>query len=111
MLVREVLTPLAKRFSTPDGEIGFIHGRLHSCRHFFASRCAAEGFSEQVVMAWLGHRDSRVTRHYFHLHQETAQRHMGRLRLLGEVGGAVAGDSTNQEVPEAPRKTARKGRK
>lgn len=52
----------------------------------FASRCAADGFSEQLVMAWLGHRDSRMARHYFHLHNETAQRHMSRLRLLVMLG-------------------------
>ena len=102
VLIRDVLTPLSTRFPTPPGEIGFINGRLHSCRHFFASRCAADGFSEQVVMAWLGHRDSKMARHYFHLHNETAQRHMGRLRLLGDAGGTVAASKLSQETPEIP---------
>jgi len=31
-----------------------------------------------------------MVRHYFHLHNETAQRHMSRLRLLGEAGGLDA---------------------
>jgi len=49
-LVRDVLTPLAEKFPTPAGEVGFKKGRLHSCRHYFASRCAADGYAEQVVM-------------------------------------------------------------
>jgi hypothetical protein len=55
ILVRDVLTPRSGRFPTPPGEAGFLDGRLHSCRHYFASQCAALGISEQVVMAWLGH--------------------------------------------------------
>ena len=68
ILIRDVLEPLSDQFPTPAGELGFINGRLHSCRHYFASQCAAAGFSEQLVMAWLGHRDSKMARHYFHLH-------------------------------------------
>ncbi|TXT16676.1 MAG: integrase family protein [Planctomycetota bacterium] len=36
LLIRDVLTPLAKRFPKPDAEpIGFVDGRLHSFRHYF----------------------------------------------------------------------------
>ena len=90
VLIREVLSALASCFPTLDGEIGFAHGRLHSCRHFFCSQCANEGIAGQVVKSWLGHHDSKMVRHYFHLHNETAQRHMSRLRLLGEAGGLDA---------------------
>lgn len=42
-LIREVLVELADEFPTPDGEIGFIGGRLHSFRHCFLSTCANMG--------------------------------------------------------------------
>lgn len=105
-----MLTPLAKRFPTPAGEVGSKDGRLHSCRHYFASRCAADGYAEQLVMTWLGHIDSKVTRRYFHQSTDTTQRHMGRPRLFGEAGGAVATGMSTSEVPEPRRKKARKGR-
>jgi hypothetical protein len=53
-LIKEVLTPLAKSFPTPEGEIGFEDGRLHLFRHYFCSVCANTGVPEQVVMRWLG---------------------------------------------------------
>jgi integrase len=90
ILIRDVLTPLGERFATPDGEIGFASGRLHSFRHYFCSRCANSGVPEQVVMSWLGHADSKMVRHYYHLHDDEAQRHMKRLQFLGESGGGVA---------------------
>jgi hypothetical protein len=49
-----------------------------------------------------------MARHYFHLHDETAQRQMGRLRLVGEAGGAVAAGPINEEEPEVPKKARRK---
>ena len=53
VLIRDVLTPLAKRFPKPVGEpIGFIDGRLHSYRHYFCSICA-RSVSQQVAMIWL----------------------------------------------------------
>lgn len=60
ILVRDVLAPLAPSFPTPEEEPGFADGRLHSFRHSFCSLYAIEGTSQQVVMQWLGHRDSRV---------------------------------------------------
>jgi hypothetical protein len=46
-------------------------------------------------MAWLGHRDSQMVRHYYHLHDDEAQRQMKRLNFLGQAGGGVAaGDVT-----------------
>ena len=39
---------------------------------------------------WLGHRESKMARHYYHLHDEEAQRQMQRLNFLGDVGGDVA---------------------
>jgi integrase len=93
VLIREVLTALGERFPTPAGQIGFAAGRLHSFRHYFCSKCANSGVPEQVVMAWLGHRDSKMVRHYYHLHDDEAQRQMKRLTFLGEAGGGgAAGD-------------------
>ena len=88
-LVSAVLEPLAERFSTPDGERGFAAGRLNSFRHFFCSLCANEGLPQQTVMSWLGHRDSAMVRHYYHLHDDDARRHMRRLTLGGETAGPV----------------------
>jgi integrase len=90
------LTPLHERFPAAPGQISFADGRLHSFRHFFCSTCANNGVPEQVVMQWLGHRDSAMVRHYYHLHDEEAQRQMRRLSILGEAGGnVVAGAISN----------------
>jgi hypothetical protein len=44
------------------------------------------------VMRWLGHRDSAMVRHYYHLHDDEAQRQMKRLQFFGDAGsGGVAG--------------------
>jgi integrase len=90
VLIRDVLTPLEKKFKREGGQVGFADGRLHSFRHFFCSTCANSGVPEQVVMAWLGHRDSAMVRHYYHLHDDEAQRQMERLDFLGKAGGGVA---------------------
>lgn len=80
-LISEVLEPLKVQFPTPEGERGFEHGRLHSFRHFFCSLCANKNVPEQTVMNWLGHRNSAMVRHYYHLHDDEARRHMRRLSL------------------------------
>ena len=49
-LIKEVPKPLESKFKTPEGEIGFEHGRLHSFRHYFCSVCANRGVPEQVVI-------------------------------------------------------------
>ncbi len=90
-LIKEVLRPLAKQFPTPDGETGFQDGRLHSFRHYFCSVCANTGVPEQVVMRWLGHQDSLMVRHYYHLHDDEAQRQMQRVNF---VGGSAAKGAT-----------------
>jgi integrase len=90
-LIRDVLNPMAGRFSTPKGEIGFADGRLHSFRHFFCSLCANRSVPQRVVMRWLGHKDSRMVEHYYHLNDEEARRQMGRIKLFeGEAGGQAA---------------------
>lgn len=92
VLIRDVLKPMAGRFPTPGGEVGFGDGRLHSFRHFFCSLCANRGVSQRVVMRWLGHKDSRMVEHYYHLHDDEARRQMGRIKLFDkETRGPEAG--------------------
>lgn len=95
-LIRDVLTPLAERFPNDVGEVGFVHGRLHSFRHYFCSACANAGIPEPVLMQWLGHRSSRMVRHYYHLHDDEAHRQMNRLKSLGSTGD---GTVSAQEDP------------
>ena len=81
-LVRKVLVPLAPRFSAAEGERGFADGRPHSFRHYFCSVCSNSGVSENAVMRWLGHKDSKMVRHYYHLHDAEAQRQMGNVKFF-----------------------------
>ncbi len=84
-LIRDVLEPLAGTFPTPDDEIGFSDGRLHSFRHYFCSVCANNNVPEQLVMEWLGHQESKMVRHYYHAHDEEAQRQMKRINFTGNT--------------------------
>lgn len=93
-LIKEVLAPLEKTFPTPEGEIGFKEGRLHSFRHYFCSVCANTGVPEQVVMRWLGHRDSQMVRHYYHLHDDESQKQMERVNFVGGPAARGASGST-----------------
>ena len=92
----KILTPLTKKFRTPEGEIGFKDGRLHSFRPYFCSVCANTGVPEQVVIQWLGHRDSQMVRHYYHLHDEEAQRQMQKVNFVGSCPAKVAADGTTE---------------
>lgn len=85
VLIREVLNPLAERFPSARGEKGFRDGRLHSFRHYFCSMSANSNVPEQVLMTWLGHRDSKMVRHYYHLHHEEAQRQMAKIDFVGKL--------------------------
>ncbi len=80
VLIRDVLQPLTERFPAAAGEKGLADGRLHSFRHYFCSWCANKGVGEQTLMKWLGHRDSKMVRRYYHLHDEESLRQMGKLR-------------------------------
>ena len=46
-----------------------------------------------MVMAWLGHANSEMIRHYYHLHDEDAQRRMNSLDFLGGTSGRSAGQT------------------
>jgi integrase len=90
ILIRDVLKVLSGRFPSSSGQVGFVDGRLHSFRHFFCSLCANRGVAQQVVMRWLGHSESRMVEHYYHLYDEEARRQMGRIRLFEKAGDDVA---------------------
>jgi integrase len=100
IFVRQVIEPLGKTFPTPEGEKGFRGGRLHSFRHAFCSTCANNGVPERMVMNWLGHANSEMIRHYYHLHDEEARRRMNKLDFLGGAGGRSAGDEEEKPLGE-----------
>ncbi len=95
-LIKEVLKPLEEQFPTPVEEIGFKDGRLHSFRHYFCSVCANTGVPEQVVMRWLGHQDSKMVKHYYHLHDDEAQRQMKRINFVGDSAAKDAAERTTK---------------
>jgi integrase len=101
ILKREVLRPLANRFPPQDEGPGFQDGRLHSMRHYFCSAAANSGVPEQVVMTWLGHRDSKMVRRYFHLFQEEGQRQMARIDVLSHPSTNDGTKKTKQPRPRA----------
>jgi len=90
VLKQHVIKPLLDQFPSPEDEQGFKDGRFHSFRHYFCSTCANNGVPQQVVMLWLGHQNSEMVRHYYHLQDEESRRRMDQLDPLG---GNVEGRS------------------
>lgn len=90
--VKHVVESLAARFPSISGEQSFADGRLHSFRHFFVSQCAAQKVAELVVMAWVGHADSSMVKHYFHLSDEESRRQMRGLDFVGRAVGRSDGE-------------------
>jgi integrase len=84
-----VIDPLSKQWGLPEDDRTFRRGRVHSLRHYFCSQCAAAGVPMQTTQQWLGHKDSEMTRHYYHLHDEESHRQMARLQqhLADAAGG------------------------
>ncbi len=97
ILVRDVITPLLEKFPTVEGQRGFANGRLHSFRHYFCSTCANNSVPEQMLMSWLGHRDSDMVRHYYHIHDAEAHRRMNVIDFLGTASG---GPAASKDAPE-----------
>jgi integrase len=85
-LIRDVIKPLSGQFPGRTGKKSFIDGWLLSFRHYFASACANQGIAERIVMDWLGHADSAMVRHYYHLHDQESRRQMARLDLNSTTG-------------------------
>jgi integrase len=86
ILIREVLEPLSNRFRGAPGKKSFRDGRLHSLRHYFCSVSATNGVPEQMLMSWLGHQDSKMIRHYYHLQDKPSQEQMARIKFVGQPG-------------------------
>ena len=82
-LQKKVIEPLKDRFPTPAGEIGFKDGTLYGLRHYFCSKCCADGASGGEIKDWLGHADSKMVEHYRHLSSEDSQRKMRNVNFLG----------------------------
>lgn len=95
----DVVLKLADRFPTAAGEQGFKDGRFHSFRHYFCSLCANDNTSEFMVMEWLGHADSEMVRHYYHVHDAEARRQMNQLNPLGRSAG-YSGSAREDVTPE-----------
>ncbi|HEY7327792.1 MAG TPA: tyrosine-type recombinase/integrase [Gemmataceae bacterium] len=101
ILKREVLPPLAEKFPAKEDDPGIAAGRLHSFRHYFCSMSADHDVPEQLLMSWLGHRDSDMIRHYYHLHQDEARRQMAKIPFLGKkMTGASEGVVDGERLQE-----------
>ncbi len=97
IFVREVITPLSKQFPKQfENEKSFVDGRLHSFRHYFCSVCANKNIPERNAMEWVGHADSQMVRHYYHLSDEESRKKMDQLNPLGEIDGRPVADKEQE---------------
>jgi len=105
ILIRDVLTPLSKRF-LKHGPEGFTDGRLHSFRHYFTSAAASSGkVDAETLKTWLGHQDSRMVQHYFHVFENRAIRQMQAIEFVAEpTAASAAGKVTHPETEIAEAK-------
>ncbi|WP_339745340.1 site-specific integrase [uncultured Rubinisphaera sp.] len=84
-LVRDVVKPLAHHFPSPEGEVGFKDGRLHSFRHYFCSVCANNHVPERMLMGWLGHKNSAMITRYYHMNDKTSLDVMNKFQIIGDT--------------------------
>ncbi|MFO0935510.1 MAG: site-specific integrase [Gemmataceae bacterium] len=89
ILIRDVLQPLSNRFPKGVNGKGIAAGRVHSFRHYFCSISADSGVPEQMLMNWLGHRDSAMIRHYYHMRTEESRRQIDAIPFLKTTNGQV----------------------
>ncbi|HLJ97482.1 MAG TPA: hypothetical protein VKU02_30260, partial [Gemmataceae bacterium] len=54
---------------------------------------------EQLLMAWLGHQDSEMIRHYYHLRHDEARRQMAKIPFLGKQEGDSVPDGVDEQRP------------
>ena len=101
IFIRDVIKPLKAQFPDPPGESGFSTARLHSFRHYFCSAAADAGIPDQMLMAWLGHKASRMIRHYYHLRETISQASMTKLNLVGSAAALLR--QTAPLHPETPK--------
>ncbi len=97
VFIRDVIKKLKDTFPTPEGEIGFEHGRLHSFRHFFVSQCSLGGASEGEIREWVGHADSKMVEHSRHLGRKDALAKMEQITFVTPAanGQAKTGEQTS----------------
>ena len=100
ILIRDVLLPLAKQFPAKGDAPGIVAGRVHSFRHYFCSMSADHDVPEQLLMSWLGHHDSDMIRHYYHLRQEEACRQMAKIPFLVKQAGASEQAGSSEQQPQ-----------
>lgn len=84
VLIREVLPPLKKRFPKDGDEKGFEHGRIHSLKHYFVSRCANDQVPVQLLKNWLWCKDSKMIDRYYHPDDDVAMRHMNSIKFVAD---------------------------
>jgi integrase len=77
---------LAERFPARGNDAGTMAGRPHGFRHYFCSMSADNKVPERMLMAWLGHSDSEMIRHYYHIQQNEANRQIDNIPFLGDLG-------------------------
>ncbi len=98
IFVSKIIEPLAVKYPERQGSKTFADARFHSFRHYFCSTCANNSVPERIVMTWLGHSNSEMIRHYYHLHDLEAKRRMDSLNFLGECGGWSTGQTGDNNV-------------
>lgn len=87
-LKQQVLEPLAKDFPAAPGAASSLRdGCLHSFRHYFCSVSANYVTSQQTLMSWLGHRESKLIRRYYHLHDDASQESMKKIVFVPAATG------------------------
>jgi integrase len=103
ILLRSVLKPLSKQFPKLAGEDNLAEGRLHSFRHYFTSAAASSGkVDAETLMTWLGHGDSKMVRHYFHVFEDRAAKQMQTIEFVTESPAAwAAGEVTQPKTEDA----------
>jgi integrase len=95
VLIRDVLEPLKVRFRSNDDDVGFREGRPHSFRHYFCTLCVDLNVPMHVVMAWLGHSDSRMVRHYYHLKDAESRRHSQEVDRFFDMLGTPGSEKSD----------------
>jgi len=78
----KVIANLTDEFPSPEDEVGFTDGTVHSFRHYFCSEAYRSGATDAELLEWLGHRDSNIMRLYRHLRPEDGHRRMAKIRFL-----------------------------
>jgi integrase len=102
ILIDRVLPPVAATMKKNGTNGDVTRGRLHSFRHYFCSHCSNNNVPMQMVMDWLGQRDSAMVRYYYHLSDPVAQAAMKRLSFVSGSPVPQAKEASQAEAPVAP---------